>query len=81
MFKKIEKIIGNSFFNQKKEEYNNFFKLEKKWKKEISEIIQKNATLIDYTDKKITIKAKNPAWKNELVFFEEEIKKNFHPQK
>ena len=41
----------------------------------------KNAQIIDYTDGVLTIKAKNPSWKNELIFFVEEIKKNFRQKK
>jgi len=77
MFKEIETIINRVFSKEQKKEYKIFVALLKKWEKAIETKIQKNSKLIDYTDKTITIKTKTPAWKNELVFFKEDIKKNF----
>ena len=58
-----------------------FKKIQKDWKIKIPKKIAKNAKIIDYTDGTLTIKAKNPSWKNELLFFVEDIKKNFLQKK
>ena len=81
MFKNIDKIISQLFTQKQKKEYDSFLFLKKKWEKSFSKTIQKNAKIIDYSNKKIIIKATSPAWKNELVFLKKEIKKNFQTQK
>mgnify|MGYP001179960253 FL=1 len=81
MFKNIDKIISQLFTQKQKKEYDSFVFLKQRWKKTISKTIQKNAKIIDYSNKKITIKAISPAWKNELIFLKKEIKKNFQTQK
>ena len=80
MFNKIETIINQFFSKKETEEYNMFLQLKKNWDKKINKDIKNNAEVIDYKDETVIIKTKNPAWKNELVFFKEEIKKNFHLQ-
>jgi len=77
MFKNITAIIGKILTKTQKEEYLQFLEIQKRWKKNIAKKIQKNATITDYSQKAITIKTKNPSWRNELVFFKNEIKKNF----
>ena len=78
MFKKIETVIDKFFSKEEKEEYDLFLQIKKNWDKKIAKEIKINAEVVDYKNEELTIKAKNPAWKNELVFFTEEIKKNFH---
>ena len=66
---------------EQKREYKSFLLIEKKWNKNIDEKIKKAAKIIDYKEKTITIKTKNPSWKNELNFMKTQLKKNYHPQK
>ncbi len=80
MFKNIEKIIEKLFSKDQKKEFVSFLEIKKKWEKTISKEIQKNAKIIDYSNKTITIKSKTPAWKNELIFLKKDIKKNSQPQ-
>ena len=80
MFKNIEKIIEKLFSKEQKREFLSFLEIKELWKKRISKNIQKNAKIIDYSNKKITIKSKTPAWKNELIFLKKDIKKNSQPQ-
>jgi len=80
MFKKIENIIDRFFSKEQQEEYKVFLQIKKDWNKKINKEIQLNAKVQDYKNETLTLKAKNPAWKNELVFFVEEIKKNFRLQ-
>tara|TARA_Y100000996_G_C22427819_1_gene604294 strand:+ start:74 stop:337 length:264 start_codon:yes stop_codon:yes gene_type:complete len=81
MFKNIDKIISQLFIQKQKKEYESFLFFKKKWEKTISKTIQKNAKIIDYSNKKLIIKTETPAWKNELFFLKKEIKKNFQIQK
>ena len=81
MFKKIKKTTIKIQQEINTPEYKNYLKLKKQWEEKIDQKIKKNAKLIDYKNKKITIKTKNPTWKNEIVFLKEEIKKNSRPQK
>jgi len=80
MFKNIEKTIEKLFSKDQKKDFVSFLEIKKIWKKTISKEIQKNAEITDYSNKKITIKSKTPAWKNELVFLKKDIKKNSQPQ-
>ena len=80
MFKKINKMMGG-FLKEENKDFSFFEKTTKNWNKKLPKKITKNAQIIDYTDGVLTIKAKNPSWKNELVFFVEEIKKNFRQKK
>ena len=77
MFNKIQKTIQNFIIKETDEEYIEYQKIKKKWKKNIKKTIQKNAEIIDFTKGTIILKAKNAAWKNDLVFMQEEIKKKF----
>ena len=77
MFKNIKKVIDKILTPDQKKEYLVFLEIKKKWKKIKNKNLQENAKITDYADKTITIKAKNPAWKNELVFLKEDLKKNF----
>ena len=81
MFKNINTVIDKILTSTQKKEYLVFLEIKKKWKKNIAKNLQKNAKITDYTNKTITIKAKNPAWKNELIFLKEDIKKNSQPVK
>ena len=76
MFKNINKIIDKILTPDQKQEYLVFLEIKKNWKKIKNKNLQKNAKIKDYTNQTITIKAKNPAWKNELVFLKEDLKKN-----
>ena len=78
--KKINKILKTIITENQKKEYEIFLKLEEKWNTEIDEDVKKAATIIDYKEKIITIKTKNPSWKNEINFMKSQIKKNYHPQ-
>ena len=78
--KKINKILKTIITENQKKEYEIFLKLEEKWNTEIGEDVKKAATIIDYKEKTITIKTKNPSWKNEINFMKSQIKKNYHPQ-
>jgi len=78
--KKINKILKTIITENQKKEYEIFLKLEEKWNAEIDEDVKKAATIIDYKEKIITIKTKNPSWKNEINFMKSQIKKNYHPQ-
>ena len=80
MFKNIEKIIEKLFSKDQKKDFISFLEIKKTWKETISKEIQKNAKIIDYSNKKVTIKSKTPAWKNELIFLKKDIKKNSQPQ-
>ena len=73
MFKNINKVIDKILTPAQKEEYLVFLEIKKKWEKMKNKSLQKNAKIIDYTDQTITIKAKNPAWKNELIFLKRGI--------
>jgi len=77
MFKNINKVIDKILTPAQKKEYLVFLEIKENWKKIKNKNLQENAKIIDYTDKAITIKAKNPAWKNEIVFLKEDLKKNF----
>jgi len=77
MFKNINTVIQKILTADQKKEYLVFLEIKKRWEKTSSKKLQKNAKIIDYKNKTITIKTKNPAWKNELVFLKEGLKKNF----
>ena len=80
MYKKIKTILKTIITNKDKVEYAQFLKIKDLWEKKINQKTKKGVCLIDYKDKTITIKAKNPTWKNETIFMKEEIKKNSqHP--
>ncbi|MBG98584.1 hypothetical protein CL659_05685 [bacterium] len=81
MFKKIKKTTQTIQQEINTEEYKIYLKLVEKWEKKINKQTQKNAKIIDYKNEVLTIKTKNPTWKNEIVFMEESIKKNSQQQK
>ena len=78
---KIENILKKIITKEQKKEYEKFLLIEKKWNKNVDEKIKKAAKVIDYKEKTIIIKTKNPSWKNELNFMKTQLKKNCHPQK
>ena len=73
----VEKIIGKS----DDPDYLEYKKIQKRWEEKIEKKIKKNVKIIDFTKGTITLKAKNPAWKNEALFIQEEIKKKFQTKK
>ena len=81
MFKNIQTVIEKILKKQTKKDYIEYKEIQQKWKNQIEDKIQKNAKIIDFTKGTITIKAQNPSWKNELIFMQEDIKKNFQAKK
>ena len=75
MFKNIDKIQDLIIKEKDKKEYLGFEEIRKRWNKNISKKIKDNSHIIDYKDKKIIIKAKTPAWRKEINFLKEDIKK------
>ncbi len=81
MFKKIQSFLKGFENKKRNQDYIEYKKIEKKWSKKIDKKIQKNVKIVDFTEGKLTIATKNTAWKNELIFMKEEIKKNFQIKK
>ena len=77
MFKNIDKILDLIIKEKDKKEYLGFEEIKKKWNKNVSKKIKDNSQIIDYKDKKIIIKAKTPAWRNEITYLKKEIKKKY----
>ena len=77
MFKNIDKILDLIIKEKDKKEFLGFEEIKKKWNKNVSKKIKDNSQIIDYKDKKIIIKAKTPAWKNEINFLKKDIKKKY----
>ena len=77
MFKNINKILDLIIKEKDKTEYLGFEEIKKKWNESISNKIKENSQIIDYKDKTITIKAKTPAWRNEINFLKQDIKKKY----
>ena len=77
MFKNIDKILDLIIKEKDKKEYLGFEEINKKWNKNISKKIKDNSQIVDYKDKKIIIKAKTPAWRNEINFLKKDIKKKY----
>ena len=77
MFKNIDKILGSIIKDKDKQEYLGFEEIKKKWNKSIAKKIKENSQIIDYKEKKIIIKAKTPAWRNEINFLKKDIKKKY----
>ncbi len=77
MFKNIDKILDLIIKEKDKKEYLGFEEIKKKWNKNVSKKIKDNSQIVDYKDKKIIIKAKTPAWRNEINFLKKEIKKKY----
>jgi hypothetical protein len=81
MFKNIQNTLEKVLEKHTNKDYLEYKKIQKKWKQKIEKRIQKNIKLIDFTEGTITLKAKNTAWKNEALFLQDQIKKNFQTQK
>ena len=81
MFKNIQTTLEKVFEKNTNKDYLEYKKIQKKWKQKIEQKIQKNIKIIDFTEGTVTLKAKNTAWKNEVLFMQEQIKKNFQAQK
>ena len=81
MFKNIQTILEKFVDKQTKKDFLEYKKLQKRWDEKINKKLQKNAKIIDFTKGEITIKTKNAAWKNEVLFMQEEIKKNSQTRK
>ena len=77
MFKKIQTTLQEITNQETNRDYIEYQKIKKRWKREIDKNIQKNAKIIDFTKGVLTIKAKKTTWKNEILFMQEDIKKNF----
>ena len=77
MFKNIDKILDLIINEKDKKEYLGFEEIKKKWNKNVSKKIKDNSQIVDYKDKKIIIKAKTPAWRNEINFLKKDIKKKY----
>lgn len=77
MFKNIDKILDLIIKEKDKKEYLGFEEIKKKWNKNVSKKIKDNSQIVDYKDKKIIIKAKTPAWRNEITFLKKDIKKKY----
>ena len=77
MFKNIDKILDLIIKEKDKKEYLGFEEIKKKWNKNVSKKIKDNSQIIDYKEKKITIKTKTPAWRNEITFLKKDIKKKY----
>ena len=77
MFKKIQKTLEKITTKQKDKDYIEYQEIKKKWGEKIKKTIQKNVEIIDFTEGTVTLKAKNTAWKNDLIFIQEKIKKKF----
>ena len=81
MFKNIQTALEQVLEKHTNKDYLEYKKIQKKWKQKIEQRIQKNIKLIDFTEGAITLKAKNTVWKNEVLFMQDQIKKNFQAQK
>ena len=75
MFKNLKTLLGETI--KKDKDFSSFIKIKKRWEETTNKKIKKNTEIIDFTSGVLTIKAKNGAWKNELVFMQEGLKKNF----
>ena len=73
MFKNVkgflEKIVQKTKEDKKTEEF------KKTWKKTINKKIKTNTTVVSFSKNTLTLKAKNPTWKTELLFVKDKIKK------
>ncbi|MBI44877.1 MAG: hypothetical protein CMG66_01780 [Candidatus Marinimicrobia bacterium] len=81
MFKKIKTTLQQFIEKEDSIDYLEFKKIEKKWKEKISKQIQSNAKVVDFINGDLFIKVKKTTWKNELVFMQTELKKNFQTNK
>ena len=77
MFKKIQTTIQKIVKTNTDTDYVEYKKIQKRWKEKIEKRIQNNATIIDFTEGILTLKVEKTTWKNELLFLQEKIKKNF----
>jgi len=79
MFKSLKKLLRKT---TKKEDgdFLEYLEIKKRWTKTINQKIKKNTEITDFTNGVLTIKAKNGVWKNELVFMQDNLKKNFQPK-
>ena len=73
MFIKAKNVIQKIFKN-KNNEYDQFIKIDKLWKKEFTKQITQNAQIEDFTNNTLTIKTKNPTWKTEITLLKNEVK-------
>ena len=81
MFKNIHTILEKLVDKNVEKDLLEYKRLKRKWAEKINKKTQKNAKIIDFTKGTIIIKTKNAAWKNEIVFMQNEIKKKFQTQK
>ena len=76
MFKKIQTTLKGFVDKKTDPDYAEYQRLKKKWLEKIDKKIQKNTKIIDFTKGTLTIKTKSAAWKNEMLFMKEDVKKN-----
>ena len=81
MFKKIQNTLRDLVKTNTDKDYVEYQELQKKWQEKIEKKIKENVEIIDFTEGTMTLKTKNTIWKNELLFIQEEIKKNFQTRK
>ena len=77
-WKKNYPIVQKSFFKQKKFSPILFGELENNWENIVGKKINKATKIIKIENKKLFIKCKNPAWKNELQYQKKEILKKLN---
>ena len=58
-------------------EINDTINLNKSWKKMVGGTISKNTEITSIKNGRITIKASNPIWRNELTFQKEDLLRKF----
>ena len=75
MFKKINKEIFSFLKNKNLTQPKERKEIENFWDKKIEKKIKKNTTILGFEKGVLTIKAKNPPWRNELSLLKEKIKK------
>ncbi len=76
MFIKLNQIIKKHINNKQEKEFEQFKKIENKWKKTQTKQMLKNTTIKDFKQGVLTIQTKNTSWRNELSFMKNQVKKN-----
>ena len=75
MFVKIKTPIQKYLQkNPQKREGKMFLLIKKEWKKQTNKETQKNVIVYDYKQNKLTLKTKNPTWRNEISMQKDTIK-------
>jgi len=71
--KSINNLISDYLKGSDFKEINETINLNKSWKKIVGKTISNKTEIISIKNGKITIKTKNPIWRNELTFQKEEL--------